>query len=83
MHFVQLVDDISIDIRSPLCRWEFKKNHEDWLITAKPDLSPPIAERVITALETSPQLVPLAQKIRDEACLAINELLKVNFSVSA
>jgi len=59
-----------------LQRWEFKKNHEDWLTTAQPDLSPAIAARVNLALETSPQLVPLVQKIRDETHLAINELLK-------
>lgn len=74
---------ISIDIRSPLCRWEFKKNHEHWLTTAQPDLSPAIAARVNLALATGPELVPLVQKIRDEAHLAINELLKVNFSISA
>nr|AAS47584.1 chloroplast Toc64-1 [Physcomitrium patens] len=59
-----------------LQRWEFKLNHEEWLTTVKPDLAPALAARTKLALETSSNLVPLLQKIKDETRYAISELLK-------
>lgn len=52
-------------------------NHEEWLTTVKPDLAPALAARTKLALETSSNLVPLLQKIKDETRYAISELLKV------
>lgn len=60
-----------------LSRWEFKQNHEKWLTNVKPNLAPALAARTKAAMETSAQLVPLVRRIRDEAHLAINDLLKV------
>ncbi|KAG0557088.1 hypothetical protein KC19_11G101300 [Ceratodon purpureus] len=59
-----------------LQRWEFKLNHEEWLTTAKPDLGSATAARAKAALETSSHLVPILQRIKDEARYAINDLLK-------
>ncbi|KAG0601274.1 hypothetical protein M758_11G098100 [Ceratodon purpureus] len=59
-----------------LQRWEFKLNHEEWLTTAKPDLGSATAARAKAALETSSHLVPVLQRIKDEARYAINDLLK-------
>lgn len=43
----------------------------------KPNLAPALAARAKAAMETSPNLVPLVRRIRDEAHFAINDLLKV------
>ncbi|KAG0563158.1 hypothetical protein M758_8G008300 [Ceratodon purpureus] len=59
-----------------LQRWEFKVNHEDWLTTVQPKLAPALAARTKAALETNSHLVPLLQRIKDEARYAINDLLK-------
>lgn len=67
-------------LSSPFCRWEFKLNHEEWLTTAKPALGSATAARAKAALDTSSHLVPLLQRIKDEARYAINDLLKVIFS---
>uniref|UniRef100_A0A7I4F9K9 Amidase domain-containing protein n=2 Tax=Physcomitrium patens TaxID=3218 RepID=A0A7I4F9K9_PHYPA len=57
-------------------RWEFKVNHEGWLTTANPNLGPATAARTKAALETTSHLLPLLQRIKDEARYAINDLLK-------
>jgi Asp-tRNA(Asn)/Glu-tRNA(Gln) amidotransferase A subunit family amidase len=59
-----------------LQRWEFKVNHEEWLTTAKPELGSATAARVKAALEADSHLVPLLQRIKDDARYAINDLLK-------
>jgi Asp-tRNA(Asn)/Glu-tRNA(Gln) amidotransferase A subunit family amidase len=59
-----------------LQRWEFKTNHEEWLVAVKPELGSNTSVRVQAALDTSLHLVPLVQKVREEAQFAINELLK-------
>jgi hypothetical protein len=59
------------------CRWEFKKNHKEWLETTKPDLGADIAARAQAAIKSSGELVSLIQQIRNEARFAINDLLKV------
>lgn len=58
-----------------LQRYEFKTSHEDWLSSVKPDLGSGIAERVKAALQTSSELVAEALKVRDEARVALSELL--------
>jgi amidase len=59
-----------------LQRWEFKKNHKEWLETTKPDLGADIAARAQAAIKSSGELVSLIQQIRNEARFAINDLLK-------
>ncbi len=58
----------------------FGADHEEWLVAVKPELGSNTSVRVQAALDTSLHLVPLVQKVRDEAQFAINELLKVNVS---
>lgn len=66
-----------ITLSSSIHRWEFKVNHEGWLTTANPNLGPATAARTKAALETTSHLLPLLQRIKDEARYAINDLLKV------
>lgn len=58
-----------------LQRYEFKVNHGDWVSDAKPDLGPGISERVKAALKTSSAQVADSLKVRDEARIALSELL--------
>uniref|UniRef100_A0A0D6QUE1 Amidase domain-containing protein n=1 Tax=Araucaria cunninghamii TaxID=56994 RepID=A0A0D6QUE1_ARACU len=66
------------DARSLLQRYEFKKNHEDWVNQVKPNLGPGISGRVRLALETNTddENIALFTRVRDEARKALNALLE-------
>uniref|UniRef100_A0A0C9RSN2 TSA: Wollemia nobilis Ref_Wollemi_Transcript_14877_1955 transcribed RNA sequence n=1 Tax=Wollemia nobilis TaxID=56998 RepID=A0A0C9RSN2_9CONI len=66
------------DARSLLLRYEFKKNHEDWVNQVKPNLGPDISARVRLALETNTddENIGHSMRVRDEAREALNALLE-------
>eukprot|EP00252_Welwitschia_mirabilis_P000757 TRINITY_DN1071_c0_g1_i1.p1 TRINITY_DN1071_c0_g1~~TRINITY_DN1071_c0_g1_i1.p1 ORF type:complete len:590 (+),score=124.05 TRINITY_DN1071_c0_g1_i1:345-2114(+) len=59
-----------------LQRYEFKRNHEEWINTVKPNLGPGISARVRLALETTEKGISDCLKARDETRDALNSLLK-------
>ncbi|KAL4205512.1 hypothetical protein AMTRI_Chr01g137670 [Amborella trichopoda] len=59
-----------------LQRYEFKRNHEEWVNTTKPDLGPGILERVQAALDTTDDNIDLCHTIRSEMRAALSELLE-------
>lgn len=61
------------------CRHEFNNNHGEWIVKVKPHLTRTIETRVHRAV-FSPNSQPLrliAEKIREETCTVMNNLLKV------
>lgn len=65
-----------------LYRYEFKKNHGEWVSTIKPNLGPGIAERVWEALETTDEKIDVCLSVKAELKVALAALLGViwNFS---
>ncbi|XP_057830671.2 translocon at the outer membrane of chloroplasts 64 isoform X1 [Cryptomeria japonica] len=59
-------------------RYEFKKNHEDWINLVKPDFGPGISGRIRAALDidTDDENIGLSLRVREEAREALNSLLK-------
>lgn len=54
---------------------EFKMNHDEWIQTSKLTSGNVISEQVKAALETNSELVSESMKLRNEARIAINDLL--------
>ncbi|KAH9316155.1 hypothetical protein KI387_024782, partial [Taxus chinensis] len=78
-------DEGSISALKALCdafllfqRYEFKKNHEVWVNSVKPDLGPGISARVRAALEisTNDESIGHSMRVREEAREALKSLLK-------
>ncbi|CAH9145168.1 unnamed protein product [Cuscuta epithymum] len=58
-----------------LQRYEFKKNHGEWVSTVKPNLGPGIAERVWEALKTTDEKIDVCLSIKSELKEALGTLL--------
>uniref|UniRef100_A0A7N2R0N4 Amidase domain-containing protein n=1 Tax=Quercus lobata TaxID=97700 RepID=A0A7N2R0N4_QUELO len=58
-----------------LQRYEFKKNHGEWVSTVKPDLGPGISERVWEAIRTTDENVDVCHSVKTELRAALNALL--------
>ena len=58
-------------------RYEFKKNHGEWVSTVKPDLGPGISERVWEAIRTTDENVDVCHSVKTELRAALNALLGV------
>ncbi|CAH1436808.1 unnamed protein product [Lactuca virosa] len=61
-----------------LQRFEFKKNHGEWVTTVKPNLGPGISERVFDALNTSEQDIGPFDSIKTQLQEALSSLLGEN-----
>ncbi|XP_068659997.1 amidase 1 [Aristolochia californica] len=61
-----------------LQRYEFKKNHGEWVSTVKPDLGPGISERVSDAIKTSDKDIDLCFGVKSQLKAALTVLLKDN-----
>ena len=58
-------------------RYEFKKNHGEWVSTVKPDLGPGMSERIWKAVRTTDENVDVFRSVRTELRAALNALLGV------
>ncbi|XP_024983274.1 amidase 1 [Cynara cardunculus var. scolymus] len=58
-----------------LQRFEFKKNHGEWVSTVKPDLGPGISERVLDALKTSGEHIDACESVKTQLREALTALL--------
>ncbi|KAI3747403.1 hypothetical protein L6452_09859 [Arctium lappa] len=58
-----------------LQRFEFKKNHGEWVSTVKPDLGPGISERVLDALNTSGENIDACESVKTQLREALTALL--------
>ncbi|KAF8038734.1 hypothetical protein BT93_B1321 [Corymbia citriodora subsp. variegata] len=63
------------DARRLLSRYEFKKNHEDWVSAVKPNLGPYIAENVRGALQITEENVDICWSVKKELHSALTSLL--------
>ncbi|KAF8038733.1 hypothetical protein BT93_B1320 [Corymbia citriodora subsp. variegata] len=61
--------------RQLLQRYEFKKNHEDWVSAVKPNLGPFIAEHVRGALQMTEENVDICWSVKKELHSALTSLL--------
>ncbi|XP_077230163.1 amidase 1-like [Tasmannia lanceolata] len=59
-----------------LQRYEFKKNHGEWVTTVKPDLGPGISERVWDALRATDENIDICGTARTELHAALSALLE-------
>ncbi|KAK7837392.1 amidase 1 [Quercus suber] len=64
--------------RQLLQRYEFKKNHGEWVSTVKPDLGPGISETIWKAVRTTDENVDVCHSVRTELHAALNALLGVS-----
>uniref|UniRef100_A0A2P2MRS7 Uncharacterized protein MANES_09G165600 n=2 Tax=Rhizophora mucronata TaxID=61149 RepID=A0A2P2MRS7_RHIMU len=60
-----------------LQRYEFKKNHGEWVTTVKPDLGPGILERVCEAVRTTGEHIDSSQAVMAELRAFLTNLLGV------
>lgn len=60
-------------------RYEFKTNHEEWIISAKPRLGPDVSSRVTAAINTIQENAKSLYKVKMEMRAALKSLLKVHF----
>ncbi|KAI3518903.1 hypothetical protein L1887_07790 [Cichorium endivia] len=58
-----------------LQRFEFKKNHGEWVTTVKPNLGPGISERVMDALNTSQEDIGPFESVKTQLQEALSALL--------
>lgn len=58
-----------------LQRFEFKKNHGEWVSRVKPDLGPGISERVLDALKTSGEHIDECESVKTQLRQALTALL--------
>ena len=58
-------------------RYEFKKNHGEWVSTVKPDLGPGLSETIWEAVRTTDENVDVCHSVRTELRAALNALLGV------
>ncbi|KAJ9541145.1 hypothetical protein OSB04_027651 [Centaurea solstitialis] len=58
-----------------LQRFEFKKNHGEWVSTVKPKLGPGISERVLDALKTSEEHIDVCVSVKTQLREALTALL--------
>lgn len=66
-----------------LCRGEFKDNHKKWFAEVKPQLVPEVDVRVKFALSAHLDgLYRIAQKVKEETRVVVNDLLMVRFKMS-
>ncbi|KAK9062282.1 hypothetical protein SSX86_019468 [Deinandra increscens subsp. villosa] len=61
-----------------LQRFEFKKNHSEWVSTVKPNLGPGISERVLDALNTSEEHIDACLVVKTQLQEALAALLGEN-----
>ncbi|KAI3794580.1 hypothetical protein L1987_37212 [Smallanthus sonchifolius] len=61
-----------------LQRFEFKKNHGEWVSTEKPNLGPGISERVLDALNTSGEHIDACVSVKAQLQEALATLLGEN-----
>nr|XP_043634542.1 amidase 1 [Erigeron canadensis] len=61
-----------------LQRYEFKKNHGEWVSTVKPKLGPGISERVLEALNSSEEHINDCQSVKTQLQEALTALLGEN-----
>ena len=60
-------------------RWEFKKNHGEWVSTVRPNLGPGISDRVREAFETTDENIDVCRSVKKELHEALAALLGVMF----
>ncbi|KAF5746747.1 amidase 1-like isoform X2 [Tripterygium wilfordii] len=65
---------LSTAMRS-LQRYEFKKNHGEWVTTVKPDLGPGISERVWEAMRATGEDADICCSVKAELRAALTDLL--------
>ncbi|KAL5566108.1 hypothetical protein UlMin_029272 [Ulmus minor] len=58
-----------------LQRWEFKKNHGEWVSTVRPNLGPGISDRIQEALETTDENIDVCRSVKKELHEALAALL--------
>lgn len=58
-----------------LQKYEFKKNHGEWVSTVKPNLGPGISERVREAIETTDERINFCLDVKTELYAALSSLL--------
>ena len=72
-------------VSTQLFSHEFKLNHEEWIQKTIESSTSGVSEHIKEALETESELVSECLKLRNEARLAMNELLMVysipNFNI--
>ncbi|XP_057978067.1 outer envelope protein 64, mitochondrial [Malania oleifera] len=59
-----------------LQRHEFKTNHEEWVKSVKPRLGPDVSDRVLAAINSTPENIKTFYKVRAEMRAALQSLLK-------
>ncbi|KAF2294053.1 hypothetical protein GH714_007121 [Hevea brasiliensis] len=59
-----------------LQRYEFKKNHEEWIKSVKPKLAPDVSNHVLVAINTKYENIKTLYKIRSEMRACLQSLLK-------
>ncbi|XP_027160231.1 amidase 1 [Coffea eugenioides] len=59
-----------------LQRYEFKKNHGEWVTTAKPNLGPGISERVWEAVRTMDEHIDVCHSVKSELIAALTAFLE-------
>ncbi|KAL3538076.1 hypothetical protein ACH5RR_001442 [Cinchona calisaya] len=58
-----------------LQRYEFKKNHGEWITTVKPSMGPGISERVWEAVRSTDEHVDVCQRVKTELNAALTAFL--------
>ncbi|XP_076883777.1 amidase 1-like [Bidens hawaiensis] len=61
-----------------LQRFEFKKNHGEWVSTVKPNFGPSLAERILDAINTSGEHVDACESVKNQLREALTALLGEN-----
>ncbi|KAF5769484.1 putative amidase [Helianthus annuus] len=61
-----------------LQRFEFKKNHGEWVSTVKPNLGPGLSERILDALNTSEEHIGACESVKTQLQEALAALLGEN-----
>ncbi|KAK9286325.1 hypothetical protein L1049_014716 [Liquidambar formosana] len=59
-----------------LQRYEFKTNHGEWVKSVKPRLGPDVSDRVLAAVNSTPENIKTLYKVRAEMRAALHSLLK-------